>query len=256
MENSRVFIAVPSKRRGEIFRKNTWEWLQHVNCDWGVFLEGEDYISPEYAFIPKEKRFFLVDSNRGLGYSKTMIRQHADAKEYEFVFKVDDDIRGWTNFRKSLKGEEAAKQFEKNLEACLATFDISRDVAVISFPYSFQMFEQFDWKPVKRVQTAYITRREFFHVNSNISVCEDFATGLYAITKNKWVLQYGMSGMQLGVEVGGGEGGLQSFDRSERMLKEIDLLREIYPPLKFRKVDKSWKYEPDLRSVKIGLYLK
>ena len=37
----------------------------------------------------------------------------------------------------------------------------------------------------------------------------------------------------------------------KEIIQKYELLRKIYPPLVFRKVNKPWEIEPDLRSVKI-----
>ena len=46
-------------------------------------------------------------------------------------------------------------------------------------------------------------------------------------------------------------GGMFDFDRSKLVTQEAELLRKIYPPLIFRKVDKPWKIEPDMKSIKL-----
>ena len=58
-------------------------------------------------------------------------------------------------------------------------------------------------------------------------------------------------GQDNGVAVGEGTGGLQDFDRSQLAEIEAEQLRKMYPPLTFRKVDKPWKIEPDVKSIKL-----
>lgn len=254
----KTLVAIPSKNRIDILKANALKWLEHIEADWKVFVEPQDYRNyvPFLASHSEAPTHIvaLMENNRGLGYSKQSIKDYAKAHGYDLIFKVDDDISGWTDFRKVLKGKEGAAQFNKNLKEIVEAFEKHPQLAVVSFPYSFQMFEEFQFKKTKRVQTAYITRVEDFHADPAISVFEDFSVGLNAIVQGKLVLYYG-SGISMGVKVGGGEGGHQSFDRQERAMKEIEELRKIYPPLGFRKVDKIWGYEPDLKSVKIGLYL-
>lgn len=122
-------------------------------------------------------------------------------------------------------------------------------LGAITFPYSFQMFEEYQYKPTKRIQTCYLTRTEFLAANPKINFFEDFAVGLTILTRGRKIMLCGKIGQDLGVKVGGGTGGLQSFDREQESLKDIEYLRQIYPPLKTRKVDKAWKIEPDLSSV-------
>lgn len=251
----KVLIAIPSKKRAEVLKKNALVWLIHIeSVDWKVFIEKEDFL--DYArILPADKLVILEETNQGLGYAKTIIKNYALNNGYDFIFKVDDDIKGWTDFRKTLEPKESAEKCEGFVKIITQYMKETPAIGAVSFPYSFQMFSQFDYKKTKRVQTAYITNVEDFYADPKVSVFEDFAVGLSVMVKGKMVLYYGESGISMGVKVGGGEGGHQSFDRQERAMKEIEELRKIYPPLAFRKVNKIWCYEPDLKSVKIGFYL-
>lgn len=255
----KILVAIPSKNRVDILKENALSWLKYIDADWKVFVEPQDYAKylPFLGGHSEEPSHIvaLSENDQGLGFSKQCMKEYAVAQGYDLVFKLDDDVKGWTEFRKILKGKEAAERFNKNLKDITEMFEKQPQVAVVSFPYSFQMFEQYLFKKNKRVQTCYITRTEDFHADPRISVFEDFSVGLKAIVSQKLVLWYGMSGIAMGVKVGGGTGGHQDFDRKERALKEIYVLREIYPPLAFREVDKVWCYEPDLKSLKIGFYL-
>lgn len=250
----KILIAIPSKKRADILRKNALAWVPLTGIDYMVFLEKEDFDS--YGGIDHGMNVFILpESQRGLGFSKTIIKQYAEAKGYDVVIKIDDDICGWTDFRKRLLGQDAANQFKKIVSETVHLFETNPDVVVVSFPYSFQMFEAKGIKKNKRVQTAYIARTAFFHADHRISAFEDFAVGLNAIVKGKLVMWYGMSGIVMGVQVGKGEGGHQSYDRERQAQSEIAVLQEMYPLLKFREVNKLWHSEPDLRSVKkIGYY--
>ncbi len=248
----KILIAIPSKRRADVLEKNALKWVQHTGLDFQIFIEQDDF--SEYEKISKNL-IILPEYKRGLGYAKTIIKEYAEKNNYDLIIKIDDDVSGWTDYRRQLKGEEAGKRFRQTIRECEIAFEKYPDIAVIAFPYSFQMFEKRSFERTKRVQTAYIARTAYFHVDTRISVFEDFAVGINAITKNKLVMLYGMSGIVMGIPVGGGTGGHQSYDRAIQAEKEIEVLREIYPPLSFRKVEKPWIYEPDLASIKkIGFY--
>jgi hypothetical protein len=253
----KLLLAIPSKKRAEIFEKNTWQWLQHITAfDWKIFLEIEDI--PNYnGIIANDRIVSLPEANLGLGFSKEIIKKYAQGNGYDAIFKIDDDIEGWTDFRKRQTPEESARFFEKITTELLGLFEKEKEVAGFGFPYSFQMFEKFPLKQTKRVQTAYLFRTAFFHADRRVDIFEDFAASLYAIVKNKLVFTCGLMGIDMGVPVGGGTGGHQSFKRNEERAKRCcDAMREIYPPLKLRVTpDKSWGIEPDFRSVKIGYYL-
>ena len=165
---------------------------------------------------------------------------------------MDDDIKGWTNYRKALKGEKAASYFTETLDKLIAAFREFPVLRAITFPYKFEMFEEIPWRVTKRIQTAYIVRTSDMHADPRISVFEDFAAGLSIVARGGVIQRYGLMGIDCGVKVGGGTGGHQSFDRSAKAKDEVALLKEIYPPLQFRKVEKFWEIEPDLRSVKLA----
>lgn len=249
----KILIAVPSKRRAETLAKYTMKWLPLVGSDYKIFVEKEDLDS--YAqVVPNEQIIVLPDSNRGLGFSKSIIRKYAETHGYDTIAKIDDDIQGWTEFRKRLDPEQSALKFIEILQEVDKMFDNDADTVVISFPYAFQMFEQKRWSKSKRVQTCFITRIEYFHGIPELSVFEDFAVGVNAIVKGKKVMMYGNSGQILGVQVGKGAGGLQSFNRKNQTSEAIQILQKMYPALTCRKVDKDWDFEPDLRSVKGVFY--
>lgn len=258
MVNSKVLIAIPSKRRAEIFYSNTYQWAPRLpmSIEVVVFLEREDMEAYQNITLNKVT---LPKSNQGLGYAKEQIKAYAERGGFEYIFKVDDDIKGWTDFRQRLDPIDSAAAIRSVIETCVAEMEAHPEIAGVSFPYAFQMFEPYRFKKSKRVQTCYIFRTKDFHANQAISVHEDFAQGLDSIVKGKVVLCYGMTGMVLGVKVGGDKGdstgGHQALDRAADAMKAMAPLQKIYPPLRFRKVAKPWVWEPDLRSVKVGAYI-
>lgn len=253
MANNKILIAIPSKKRADVLKKNALSWIPFTGLNFVVFIEKEDFIAYQ-EFVDQSNLIILPESMKGLGYSKSIIKQYAEKNGYDIIVKIDDDVSGWTDFRSRLRGQEASDRFKVIMQEVIHLFEENPEVVVVSFPYAFQMFEPRQFKKDKRVQTAYICRTEYFHADPRISAFEDFAVGLNAIVQGKLVVKYGMSGIVMGVKVGGGEGGHQSYNREVQALSEIDVLREIYPPLRFRAVKKIWKYEPDLRSVKVGYY--
>lgn len=245
----KLLIAIPSKNRVDILKANTLQWVKDVGVDWVVFVEPQDIGT--YASVLGENFFVLNANDKGLGYCKQAIKDYALANGYTHIFKLDDDIKGFTNYRTKLKGAEIPQYIAECLPILMDAFRVYPQVKAIAFPYSFEMYERKRWEVVKRVQTAYIVETESMLVDPAISVFEDFATGLDIISKGGLVLKFGLMGIDMGVKVGGGSGGHQSFDRAERARAEIEPMRKIYPPLKFRKVDKPWQIEPDLTSISI-----
>ncbi len=250
-KNMKVLIAIPSKARIETLEENAYSWVKYlVGVDWKIFVEPQE--EDEYRHVFGYENVVAIGAdNLGLGYSKMCIKAYAINNHYDLVFKLDDDIRGFTDFRKKMKPEGTAHYMSLLLKQLAVCFEKNEELGAIAFPYSFEMYEKKVWEPTKRLQTAFMMRTELMHAEKHISVFEDFAAGLWILTRGKKIMKYCLTGIDMGVKVGGGSGGHQVFDRHAQALKEVVQLRNIYPPLTFRPVDKPWKIEPDLRSVNL-----
>ncbi len=253
MGNNKLLIAIPSKNRIATLLKYTYSWVKYTQAgELKIFVEPQDY--DEYVqYIPADNLIVIPENNKGLGYVKEQILFYAKQTGSEYIFKLDDDIRCFMDFRHSFKdSKEKITFFDRMVKELVSVLEDNDKLKCICFPYSFELYEKKKWEKTKRVATAYLIKTFSMHADRRISVFEDFAAGLHIWANNGSVLKYGLTGIDLGVDVGKGTGGHQSYDRKPQAYKEIDALREIYPPLKFKKVTgKSWDIEPDLRSVKL-----
>lgn len=245
----KILFAIPSKNRVEILKKYTYQWLRLMDFDWKIFVEPQDM--EKYAEF--DNLISLPENNQGLGYAKKFIKQYATENGYDLIFKIDDDIKCFTDFRKRTTPEHTAILLEDFIEdEVMFEFSKHEILGAIAFPYSFHMFEKSQWKPAKKLQTCYITRTEFFTNDKyDFTVFEDFAVGLDILVHGSKIMKYGLIGQELGVEVGKGTGGLQDFSRKILAEKDAEQLRKMYPPINFKKVDKPWEIEPDMRSIKL-----
>lgn len=240
---SKINIIVPSKNRRDCLEKNTLSWLKLTGLDYKIYVEPQD--KEKYSGI--ENIYYLDKNDGGLSYAKEFIKN--EVEDGDFIFKIDDDIKGWTDRQKTVGFKQSAVLFKKMLLDIKELLDKYPNIGVVSFPYSFQMYENFDLKKTKRVQTAYIAKKELFS-SPVYDVFEDFWVGINARYKNYSVVLYGKNAINLGVKVGGGTGGHQDFNRKEKAEREVVLLKKEFPTIKFRKVDKDWGIEPDLSSIK------
>lgn len=246
----KLLIAIPSKNRALTLFQNALRWVEKTGIDYAVFIEPQD--KERYEIIRAKNVVFLAENDQGLGYAKQQIKEYALKNNYTHVFKVDDDVRGFTNYRNRLKEpEEIAKHVNKILTDIERAFEKYPQIKAVGFPYSFEMYDKKVWEVTKRLQTSYVVKTEDWYVNPKVSTFEDMATGISIIAKGGLLMRYCMAGIDQGVKVGGGAGGCQSFDRAAQALVEVEEMRKIYPPLKFKKVDKPWKIEPDMSSVDI-----
>lgn len=249
----KYFIAVPSKDRVETLQKHTLSWLSKItDIPWYVFVEPQDY--EKYLPIVPESRLIQLDKNNGrLAYSKEFIRVWGEKQGFNMVYKIDDDIKGWTDKRVTFKTpEENAKRFMENHAEISELFSKFETVGAVGFPYSNEFYDERYPRFIKskRLQTCYVIKLKYLSPDPEIKFFEDLVTGMNVLMNGEKVVRYMNSGMSLGVRVGKGTGGLQSFKRTEvEVMEEIERIRKIYPPLKFKKVNKPWKIEPDIRSI-------
>lgn len=249
----KVLLAIPSKARASTLQKYALQWLSLLPAEinWMVFVEPQDV--PAYADVVPGHLYQIDSNDQGLGYALTRIKVYAELNQYDVVFKLDDDIRGFMEWRQKLNPGAVAKLVTRMVNEIGEAFGKYADLGAVTFPYSFEQYEKVVWEPTKRVQTAYLVRTSAWFTDPRVSVFEDFAVGLHCLVKGFRVMKYGLSAIDMGVKVGGGTGGHQSpqLERNNRSLATIDELRKIYPPLECKAVDKPWGIEPDLRSVKL-----
>lgn len=247
----KFLVAIPSKNRLETLTKFTWAWAKLLDFDVRVFVEPQDeelYLSA----IPRANLVNIGANNMGLGFAKKYIQSYAKENGYELVFKLDDDTKSFTDVRKGLSQEESARFMNTMLPTMILMFQEKKNLGAIAFPYSFQMFDVSQaFSPAKKMQSSYLVRTDLLCSPYEFSVFEDFSVGLWCLTKGYKILKFNLSGQVQGVAVGAGTGGIQDFNRGELVPKEAELLRKIYPPLNFKKVDKPWGIEPDMRSIKL-----
>ena len=246
----KILFAIPSKNRVEILKKFTYAWLQNLPFDWAVFVEPQDFKAYEDAGI--KNLVCIDDNNKGLCYAKSQIKKYAIKNKYDLIFKVDDDTKAFTDYRNKTDAEKTVKVLEKFIPQAILKFKKHDRLGAIAFPYSFHLFDKVEWKPVKKLQSCYLIRAEHL-VNEKymFEVFEDFGTGLDLLVKGFKIFKHCLIGIEQGVAVGEGTGGLQDFDRAEIALRSADTLRRLYPPLNFKAVDKIWRIEPDIRSIKL-----
>lgn len=247
----KLLVAIPSKNRTETLMKYTWSWAKDLNQDVKIFVEPQDFPLYVEAGFPADDMIELDKNDQGLGYAKRFIQEYAFKNGYDVIFKLDDDTRGFTDFRKKIPTEQVPELVDKVLSEVMNVFEENENLGAVAFPYSFHLFDEKKWEKVKKVQSSYLVRTGLLCPPHQFSVFEDFAVGLNCLVSNFKVMKYGLIGQDVGVKVGAGTGGLQDFDRSALAEKEAELLRTMYPPLMFKKVDKPWKIEPDMRSIKL-----
>lgn len=231
----RLLIAVPSKKRAETFEKYTKKLLVDINYDSALFLEAEDY--DQYDYHTKVQ---LPESNKGISYSLSYIKQYAEENGYDAIFKIDDDLRKFGNV------------FE-DMPAILEQLEKYPKLSAVTFPYSFEFYaksKNLFTHINKRVQTCYIIKTDRFRPQIGINTFEDFWQFFQIINNDEFTL-FCAKHMIDCKPVGSGEGGHQCFDRKEQAIKELEVFKKIDPTIDIIvKPDRSWYYEPKLTHAK------
>lgn len=176
-----LLIAVPSKARPEALLKNTWAWLQHLPYDKRIFVEPQD--REAYCRAGLEQWLHVLPENdRGLGYALSQVA--IAAQPYEFVFKMDDDVK---SFSRGHGDPESVEYSTGLIQAALEmhilpTMAAHADFAAVTFDYL--QFHRINPDPNKlwvfysRLRSIYVLKREWFAPCPEISALED----VYATT--------------------------------------------------------------------------
>lgn len=225
----KCLVAIPSKCRSKNIERYVLPFVNKLGLDYKIFIEPQDYESYKaYSNI-----IILPENNKGLGYSTMHIKKYAEENGYDLIFKNDDDVK-------------SIGQIENDIDKILSAFQLKKIGAVV-FPYSFEFYsktEKLFTRINKRVQTSYIIRTDIFEPREDVSTFEDFYEYLILRKKGYDTLFCSRHLIEC-APVGGGQGGLQLFDRSEMALKEIQIFKSIDPTIAvISKPDKPWKYEP------------
>ena len=202
--------------------------MERLGLDYKVFVEPQEANQYKYSNV-----VLLGGNNKGLGYATSFAREYAETNGYDLYFRIDDDVKG-------------IGEIENDIDKILKVFEIDKVGAVV-FPYSFEWYAKTSklfTRLNKRTQTCYIIRTKLFRPDQRVSTFDDFYQYLL-LRKDNYDTLYCSRHLIDCAPVGGGTGGLQSFDRSRMALNEINIFKSIDSTIKVvSKPDKPWKYEP------------
>lgn len=261
-----ILICVPSKGRVDSIQKQTLAWLQYSKYDWMVFVEPQEY--DQYAeIVPSDKLFELPENNKGLGYSKLIMKEVATELGYDYIFKMDDDTCKWAhpgvrgNNTRRKNGEPVFvatmemichEVFDPMVDKCIQALDQMDEVGGITFKYRNEVREcdlSIDFDSInKRFQSCYIVRTHL--LLGKYQTYDDFMC-FFNVRKEGYItLTYHRTGMDY-IPIGSNSGGIQSFNRRQAALAEKEEIEREYGDLvKWKSVDKDWDYEPDVRAMR------
>lgn len=258
--STKILFIIPSKQRAEVFAKYTFRWLKNSGVDYVVMLEKPDVEAYKAIGLDGEHIITMLKLNQGLGYSLQTGKEYAEHMGYDAIFKLDDDII-WFSLRgvhMKKDPEERTQQFTDSFKYALKLtqqiLDKKPKVGAVCFPYRNQMYEKKDYELNKKLQTAYAVRLNVYKPIPQISSQEDYYAYITVRKAGYSTVRLSNIGIDLGIEVGQGEGGLQSevFNRQEMAGKEVRLIQSMFSGIAIKKKPgTSWGYEIDFKRTKL-----
>lgn len=226
----KLLIAVPSKKRPEVFSAYTKPFIDKFNCDKILVLEKED--ADDYDF---DNKLILDKSNQGLSYSLKAVKKYAQENNYDLIFKIDDDVKTIGTVWEDIG--QLIKPFEQFIS-----------LGAITFPYKFQFYDKSEklfTHTNKRLQTCYIIRTSCYAIDQKTSnLFEDFYNFMMLRKQGYFTLFCARHDIDC-KPVGKGKGGIQCFDRKQLAIEAIKEFKSIDPTIEvITKKDKIWYYEP------------
>lgn len=243
----KVLCAVPSKGRAVLFSKKTQWWLSKTNADWRVFVEPQD-AEMYSSFVPQERLVVMERNNPGgLWYAKQQIRNYAEQRGYDLVFKFDDDCDSLTT-RGGKSTETSVRLYHQAIKDAVDAFEKYPLLGAVCYPYRNEMYQLKKWTGLNaRLQSCYLLRTQLLQGDPPFSTFEDFANFVYIRVNGFYTLRYGLMGLSL-LPVGKTDAGANSYDRGKQAWADIEAMRKIYPALRVKRVEgKPWPIEPDFR---------
>lgn len=248
----KLLIAVPSKARPDLFKERTYAMLtEYAEHDWLVFVEPQDYDAYVTAGIDRKHIYELEANNKGLGYAKDTIQRFALEHEYDYVFKMDDDVKGF--------GYGTAHKIDpSNLPSLLRTVDklVTKEPKIDAIRLSGNFDVAFDKTSVSkafRVSCNYFIKPELL-TGGKYTAIEDEYQSLILLRDGRNILRVAFT--QDMTEIGKLDGGIQALasgdERKIRQGHEFELLLKELPWLVLKETDKyeGVLYQVDWRATK------
>lgn len=230
----KILVCIPSKNRPDNIKKYTLPFVKKLKLDYKIFVEPQDKEKYKYENVVVHQ-----SDNIGLGGALVNCKRYAEQNGYDVILKLDDDVIG-------------IGEVENDLDKIIKGLSI-KQVSAICFPYDFEFYSKTNkmfTRENKRVQTAYFIKTERFRPSKDVSTFEDFYQFLQIINNNEKTLFCSKHLIKC-KPVGGGEGGLQMYDRKEMAIKEINIFKNADSSIDvIVKKDKSWFYEPKFTNKK------
>lgn len=244
-----ILVAIPSKGRPYDLEKTILRWLNKINYDWRVFVEPQDFKHYRLT-IGKDHVVTLPENDKGIGYAMNFIGKYAIEKSYDLVCRVDDDCSGFIS-----KQIFNAKSGHSDEVINYALKDIASDFGDPKLgAVRFLDPRTHLWESAGKARKYTHKNCELFHgwvirpqillfINEKVSHNDDIALSLYAFKNGYYTLLYGRIGVQF--KDGTNKGGFQMLDRNKLTIQTYNYLKEDFPLLGLKEIDRWYKMDLD-----------
>lgn len=214
-----------------------------------VFVEPQQFHDYQKV-IPTEHLCALPENDKGLTYAMNQIGDYAARNGFEYVFKIDDDVYGFTGRYGARSNEQRARE---KLQLALTEIEHALDtnplLGAVGFPYHNELYEEKIWGNVNsRLQTCYVIRTRFVPLPPDAFEWSDFAHTLRVRGAGFATIRYGAA-MNC-CPVGGTSGGAQDFNRKRLAEASREAFMRLWPGLQWKTTTHAWGIEPDFRRTK------
>lgn len=240
----KILIIIPSKGRPIQLKALTGDWLFKSGIDYKILIEPQDM----NAYWEFENILQLPENDMGMEYAQLQGKLYAEQHGYDVIFKIDDDIEGWTTMNKKDKKSNTNRflQIIKDIEKPLE----KDEIVGISFGYRQEFWHDKTWFGInQRFQSCYVVKTKYYqpylYQYNGKGMWEDMINFLRVIKDGHKVLRYGKYQMDTRVE-SGMEGGLTDWYKQrnlEQYKQTLEGFKKEFPWMTFRQ-KKNGRLEP------------
>ncbi len=224
-------------------------WLKEISeiyeIDYRIFVEPHE--KHHYKLIaPREKLVVLNESHRRIGYAAKAYSEYAEANGYKYIFRMDDDLYGWTSTEYGGGKKSTYKNFGKMWKDVMPLFDKYPKLGAVRYIGGRNHFYE-HFKAGKKRKWIYlnqdlwgerIVRIELEKlITEEMITCDDACLSAIICESGYHILTY--AGVGMTKQINTNVGGFQSMDRADMTKEVFEYIKTDYPKIKLRK-NKFW----------------
>ena len=239
----KLLLAIPSYNRPYDIAKHC-HWLKDFKYDYKVFVEEDQVMYYEQSIGIDN----IVQTPNGSGLMGQIVEigRYATIKQYEIVFKMDDDM---SLKKRSTRKHQIADVINEYVEKCLEQFK-NEDVSLITcakpMEYRYAKTEGFIERK-RPVYGNYMVRQWYLlFMDKDLLLFDDLWISVEVVKSRKKILTY--TGAYENAITHKNNGGLQSYDRDELGKRSYEVAKELYPQIEILENSKHKKFDISVKN--------